>query len=74
MSSETPQKFTVLLKHTREGTYTVHCIEVPISCQGKTKEEALKHMQISIESTGWKLKKTKQKDKNAKTEKTSRQK
>jgi hypothetical protein len=52
----------------------VHCIEVPISCQGKTKEEALKHMQISIESTGWKLKKTKQKDKNAKTEKTSRQK
>jgi predicted RNase H-like HicB family nuclease len=56
MSSENPQKFTILLKLTQEGIYTAHCVEVPLSCQGKTKEEALRNIQEAIESTGWKLK------------------
>jgi predicted RNase H-like HicB family nuclease len=58
MSVETPQKFTVTLKHTEEGAFIAHCIEVPLSCQGKTKEEALQKMKEAIESTGWKLKQT----------------
>jgi len=56
MLSETPQKFTVLLKPTQDGCFTAYCVEVPLSCQGKTKEEALKNIQEAIESTGWKLK------------------
>jgi predicted RNase H-like HicB family nuclease len=58
MSSETPQKFTVLLKPSQNGNFTAYCVEVPLSCQGKTKEEALKKIQEAIESTGWKLKQT----------------
>jgi predicted RNase H-like HicB family nuclease len=50
------QKFTILLKPAQEGGYTAHCVEVPISCHGKTKEEALKNLKEAIESTGWKLK------------------
>ncbi len=50
------QKFTVLLKPAPEGGYTAYCIEPPISCQGKTKEEALKNIKEAIESLGWKLK------------------
>jgi predicted RNase H-like HicB family nuclease len=51
------QKFTVLLKPAQEGGgYVAYCAEVPISCQGRTKEEALKNMKEAIESLGWKLK------------------
>jgi predicted RNase H-like HicB family nuclease len=49
------QKFTILLKPAPEGGFTVHCVEVPISCHGKTKEEALKNIKEAIESLGWKL-------------------
>jgi predicted RNase H-like HicB family nuclease len=56
MSDQTPQKFTVLLKPNHEGTFTAYCVEVPLSCQGKTIEEALKNIKEAIESTGWKLK------------------
>jgi predicted RNase H-like HicB family nuclease len=58
MSVETPQKFTVTLKHIKEGVFIAHCVEVPLSCQGKTKDEALRKMKEAIESTGWKLKQT----------------
>jgi hypothetical protein len=58
MSSEKPQKFTVLLKPHPEGTFTAYCVEVPLSCTGKTKEEALKNIKEAIESTGWKLNQT----------------
>jgi predicted RNase H-like HicB family nuclease len=56
MSSPSHQKFTVLLKPTPDGTYTAYCVEFPLSCQGKTKEDALKNIKEAIESTGWKLK------------------
>jgi predicted RNase H-like HicB family nuclease len=49
------QKFTFLLKPAQEGGYVAYCTEVPISCQGQTKEEALKNMKEAIESLGWKL-------------------
>jgi predicted RNase H-like HicB family nuclease len=49
------QKFTVLLKPAQEGGYIAYCAEVPVSCQGQTKEEALKKMKEAIESLGWKL-------------------
>jgi predicted RNase H-like HicB family nuclease len=56
MSAQTPEKFTILLKPCQEGSYTAHCVEVPVTCQGQTKEEALKNIKEAIESLGWKLK------------------
>jgi predicted RNase H-like HicB family nuclease len=56
MSTQTPQKFTVTLKPCQEGGYTARCVEVPLTCQGQTKEEALKNIKEAIESLGWKLK------------------
>ncbi|MCW4009087.1 MAG: type II toxin-antitoxin system HicB family antitoxin [Candidatus Bathyarchaeota archaeon] len=58
MSAPKPEKFTVLVKAIQEGGYSAHCVEVPVSCQGKTKEEALKNIKEAIESLGWKLNKT----------------
>jgi predicted RNase H-like HicB family nuclease len=55
MSAETPRKFSIILKPADDGTFTAYCIEPPISCPGKTKEEALKNIKEAIESTGWKL-------------------
>lgn len=57
--SQTPQKFTVLLKPAKEGGYTAYCVEVPISCHCQTKEEAMKKVKEAVESTGWKLKQSK---------------
>ena len=50
------QKFTVIVKPAPEGGYIAQCLEVPLVCQARTKEEALKNIQQAIESTGWKLK------------------
>jgi hypothetical protein len=55
-NSMASQKFTILLKPAQTGGYTAYCVEIPISCQAETKEEALKKLKEAIESTGWKLK------------------
>jgi hypothetical protein len=60
MRAKTSQKFTIQLKPVQEGGFTAYCVEVPVSCQGKTKEEALKNIKEAIESVGWKLTKTSQ--------------
>jgi predicted RNase H-like HicB family nuclease len=52
------QKFTVILKEAQEGGYTVQCLETPVTCHGKTKEEALKNIKEALESLGWKLTQT----------------
>jgi predicted RNase H-like HicB family nuclease len=49
------QKFTVIVKENQQGGYTVQCLEVPVTCHGKTKEEAMKNVKEAIESLGWKL-------------------
>ncbi|MCW4019316.1 MAG: type II toxin-antitoxin system HicB family antitoxin [Candidatus Bathyarchaeota archaeon] len=56
--STQPQKFTILLKEAPQGGFDVHCVEVPIVCHGKTKDEALKTIKEAIESLGWKLTQT----------------
>jgi predicted RNase H-like HicB family nuclease len=48
MPVKTPQKFTILLKPVQEGGFTAYCVEVPVSCQGKTKQEALKNIKEAI--------------------------
>jgi predicted RNase H-like HicB family nuclease len=50
------QKFTIYIKPAPEGGgYISRCIEVPLTCQAKTREEALRNLKEAIESTGWKL-------------------
>jgi predicted RNase H-like HicB family nuclease len=49
------QKFTIFVKPGEADGFTAQCVELPIYCHGKTKEEALEKLKTAIESTGWKL-------------------
>lgn len=43
------RKFTVLLEPAEEGGFIVKCVELPVSTQGETKEEALSSIKEAIE-------------------------
>ena len=43
------RKFTVLLEPAEEGGFIVKCVELPVTTEGETKEEALSNIKEAIE-------------------------
>ena len=43
------RKFTVFLEPAEEGGFIVKCLELPVTTQGETKEEALINIKEAIE-------------------------
>ncbi len=42
-------KFTALLESAEEGGYVIKCVELPITTEGETKQEALANLKEAIE-------------------------
>lgn len=42
-------RFTVVLEPAEEGGFVVKCLELPVSSQGETREEALANIKEAIE-------------------------
>ena len=43
------RKFTVLLEPAEEGGFVVKCLELPVTSEGETKEDALSNIKEAIE-------------------------
>ncbi len=43
------RKFTAILENAEEGGYIVKCLEVPVTTEGETREEAVKNIEEAVE-------------------------